>query len=746
MSDYSKLTDNVNGRKIQVDSAIRDGQGNKIDTRYITSDGYYEQLGAGYADVADNLTPYSDNGGLTKSECFTFQTSGGGSNIGSTSQLKELKGRTFVFNQLVRSVATKTQDGITLTNNGDGSYTLTGTAEATTYFYLTDSLNISGHKLLIKTGLDTQVSGFRLVDGNSGTYSTYTSDIHTINTNNVVINIRVDSGTNLSSGLKIIPQVIDLTLMFGSGSEPEYLIDFDRLFIDSYYEYNSGTLVSPQSSKVITTGFNQWDEVWEVGFIDSTTGEFTSANNRIVSSNYIPVICGQTYRIETPYNLSSQGFHVFYYDGEHNYIGYVDTYNRSITLGSNVHYIKISPAIAYGTTYHNDICIHLEWDGSRNGEYEQYVKYEYSLPNVELRNVEDVYDNLLPNGTLTRKVGIVDLGTITWNYVGTNYTAYATGIATLVKKPADYDTKAKALCSKYNVIAENAIGSANCLVISPSGSILIKDSSLGETGAEVKASLSGIYLVYELNEPTTEQVSAYTENIVIDDFGTQEFVGNGIPQCSTWFYAVDYKAFIDSLGNRQDIGFDASEIVSHTELTTAISQIPQPDLTALESDVSPKTNNTYDLGSSTYKWKDLHISGNITDGTNSVKVSELGSFPIIPAPSSTTLTTDEFNKISKGAIVLTTFLTYERIVFMPIGDLSFGERGGIALCVNGFTPEIRVYKISSQNVISLYNTTEKRVRLQSVTQINGKAIPDYPSSTGTFVLKCVNGTLTWVAE
>ena len=43
MSDYSKLTDKVNGRKIQVDSAVRDGNGNKIDTRYITSDGYYEQ-------------------------------------------------------------------------------------------------------------------------------------------------------------------------------------------------------------------------------------------------------------------------------------------------------------------------------------------------------------------------------------------------------------------------------------------------------------------------------------------------------------------------------------------------------------------------------------------------------------------------------------------------------------------------------------------------------------------------------
>ena len=72
MSDYSKLKDKVNNREIQVESAVRDGNGNKIDTRYITSDGYYEQLGAGYADVADNLTPYSDNSGISQTNAFAF--------------------------------------------------------------------------------------------------------------------------------------------------------------------------------------------------------------------------------------------------------------------------------------------------------------------------------------------------------------------------------------------------------------------------------------------------------------------------------------------------------------------------------------------------------------------------------------------------------------------------------------------------------------------------------------------------
>lgn len=43
----------------------------------------------------------------------------------------------------------------------------------------------------------------------------------------------------------------------------------------------------------------------------------------------------------------------------------------------------------------------------------------------------------------------------------------------------------------------------------------------------------------------------------------------------------------------------------------------------LGNTTKPKTNNTYDLGDSTYKWKDLYLSGNLTDGTTSVKVADL---------------------------------------------------------------------------------------------------------------------------
>lgn len=39
--------------------------------------------------------------------------------------------------------------------------------------------------------------------------------------------------------------------------------------------------------------------------------------------------------------------------------------------------------------------------------------------------------------------------------------------------------------------------------------------------------------------------------------------------------------------------------------------------------VRPYANNYLDLGRSTYKWKDLYIAGNISDGTNSISVEQL---------------------------------------------------------------------------------------------------------------------------
>ena len=59
-----------------------------------------------------------------------------------------------------------------------------------------------------------------------------------------------------------------------------------------------------------------------------------------------------------------------------------------------------------------------------------------------------------------------------------------------------------------------------------------------------------------------------------------------------------------------------------------------------------------------------------------------------------------------------------------------------------------IYSINATSRVIQKYTGEnaKAIDLEDIRRINGKNIPNYPSSTGTFVLKCVDGTLTWVAE
>lgn len=164
------------------------------------------------------------------------------------------------------------------------------------------------------------------------------------------------------------------------------------------------------------------------------------------------------------------------------------------------------------------------------------------------------------------------------------------------------------------------------------------------------------------------------------------------------------------------------------------------------SNILPEGNNS-NLGSNNKLWNNLYLSGNLTDGTNSISVAELKNyygFRVITAPSSTTLTDDELTAIRSGCIINGSFLGYEKIVFMPSGEINYGEYDGLALIGNQLAPEIRVYTINATSkLISLSATNSLRIRLGSISQINGKALPQYPSGNATYNLQQSNGTLQW---
>lgn len=171
--------------------------------------------------------------------------------------VKQIGGKTIVWNQLINKdnfPNSKVINGITVTNNTDGSITLNGTSEKSTTI-IADSVKTQiGHVFLFK-GCPS--------GGGKGTYAQSIADsiasdygngrIWKNETTYPELNIRIDIGSGVTLENKtFIPQLIDLTLMFGAGNEPSTVEEFESMFPDDYYPYDAGTLLSAPVNDIVS--------------------------------------------------------------------------------------------------------------------------------------------------------------------------------------------------------------------------------------------------------------------------------------------------------------------------------------------------------------------------------------------------------------------------------------------------------------------------------------------------------------
>ena len=145
--------------------------------------------------------------------------------------------------------------------------------------------------------------------------------------------------------------------------------------------------------------------------------------------------------------------------------------------------------------------------------------------------------------------------------------------------------------------------------------------------------MSGVYLFYELATPTTEQGTQFPENIEINDYGTMEWDSN-VPQGCKIFYPADYVLFVDSLGQRADINWDASEVVSQSELNASETQRDNIDtqlknaiggtlrhcLAIQEAGVNFEDTDFVDLGTLTWTYSSDIQRFNATTSIENIKV------------------------------------------------------------------------------------------------------------------------------
>ena len=315
-----------------------------------------------------------------------------------------------------------------------------------------------------------------------------------------------------------------------------------------YYPYNPGSLVSFKGQSVKSIGFNQWDEQWETGNIDITTGENTDVTVTFRSKNRISVFPGVNYYFNFPARTSSY-YRLFYYDAIGNFL-YPISYQsnpQTLTVPSNCHFLRIvvSKSIYGSETYNHDICINIS-DPAKNGIYKPY--WEDVLPidpikvygkvNGEgsyvqcfpdgMRSAGSVKDELSKSGAVV-KIGSVDLGTLTWDHNDVYLRFSSPGLENAIKPGLRV---VQLLCTKYQA-KENGESYNNDwdkVIYSVDRILFVHDSSFqpSATGNEFRAAMSGVILYYELATPIT-----YTNLIYSEDGGL-----TGIP-LSKFKYKVD---------------------------------------------------------------------------------------------------------------------------------------------------------------------------------------------------------------
>lgn len=512
---------------------------------------------------------------ITDQVPYNFRPSGGDLNIGKK-ELDELVGGTVAWNQLAlngnfenTSAWSKNRCDLSVANN-IGTFTCNSNEYASWGIYQRPAGVINNKCLVcctVRTNATNQPVAIALASsggdikglvGNKTVFSPTNNTWYDLSfigiVNNTNATVIVNEVQNVAENVAIgdILEVknfvfFDLTRRFGSTiADYAYGLEvanagagvayFRNLFPKLYYPYNPGELISVKTSAHKMVGFNQWDEGWEVGSIDSS-GANENSDVSLRSKNMIKVIPYTTYYAKSPSDIS-----IFYYDVDKSFISSsIDLNNQTFVIPSNTHYIKFvaTDYIQNYSTYKNDICINISYNGSNDGKYEPYTEHTYNLPNVELRGIFKLDSNNKlycdgdiekSDGTIIRKYGIVDLGTLTWAYNSTYECFYSTQITDAKSHggtviPNCVTSKGYTPVGRMYADSPNLVISINSNSHSTNGTY-IKDTQYGSDANAFSAAMSGVYLVYELETPTEEKTNFFTNPQTVYNQGTEEYIDN----------------------------------------------------------------------------------------------------------------------------------------------------------------------------------------------------------------------------
>lgn len=548
--------------------------------------------------VGTSLAVMNDEG-VTDNLAYKFRQTGGD----AVRELDEIVGGTIAWNQQIGldhlpsdsalySATTYTANGVTFTKNDDGSISVVtdaGGATANTSVKLGKQSTlpmVNSHIHLIR---NTGGSASTAFVNYATSRNTYTENIWQPYSGGFNMWLRVDQGSVFTTPVKVYPQIFDLTQMFGStvadaiyameqssaGSGVAY---FRSLFPNAYYAYNSGELVSVEGlSAHVTNSANLFDETTAVKY-----SRFISSTNKWVVSDGSNMCVCYYCKPNTTYTVSYGDPSVTDFR-----TGVINVDPATAPANATLTQVNKTLSAHTFTTDSDAVAIVIQINrgtyeagtsklqvqiGDTATAFKKYAQHTYQLDStLTLRGVPkwnnglyfdgDIYRH---DGSVSRRYGIVDLGTLTWatRYTGSNNKTLSSA---LPQRYVGYP-EASMIAEKYTVGSTNAAAS-----LAPPDEHDIGIYTYRNAASPVITTIYMVIgkddtpsgqLVYEVAEPTTEQADPYQQYQICDGKGTEEYVSTTVtPVGHSTFYPVDIVSKVNKLPS------DFSTLIAPTEAT-----------------------------------------------------------------------------------------------------------------------------------------------------------------------------------
>lgn len=397
---------------------------------------------------------------------------------------------------------TKSQGGATVTNNGDGSFTVSGSGN------LSEACNVS-----YKIEHDQFVSMFKAgkiyMKVETTTLPYLYAQIYKgsafVKTLFITQSQTEVNGEILQEYLEDPSYVMIVGINGGSTAQIKAGTVKPMLYQDGDGEYRPFSETPKYYLDFVTSGKNLFDknDIIDGKRVDAK-GIVTINGAKI--SNYIKVRPNTQYYLANVIGLSTW-YTGGYFDKDKKFISQLNVSGSFPTSGKittpiNCYYIVLNILVNNNLLDVDNTIISF---GSTPIDYEPFTGFETTTVqlNQPLRELPNGVKDTIENGVVTRRVGCVDLGD--FDYVDySNYNGYYTAVGNLKS-----DNYGEAICTHFKVIKSH--GEMGIRIGAGNSNIYIEQvSSVYPTASEFKSAMSGVILFYELATPTTEQITLPT--------------------------------------------------------------------------------------------------------------------------------------------------------------------------------------------------------------------------------------------